>query len=95
MKNIQIPRCLRATAPVREVTLHTFVDASQEVLPTPDISMSMELLAVALLRQITCWTPTSCQHTLIRINGCCCWTQAESSHQPSSWHQERRMNLLV
>ena len=30
MKNIQIPRCLRATAPVREVTLHTFVDASQE-----------------------------------------------------------------
>ena len=28
LKNIQIPRCLRATAPVREVTLHTFVDAS-------------------------------------------------------------------
>ena len=30
LKNIQIPRCLRARAAVREVTLHTFVDASEE-----------------------------------------------------------------
>ena len=30
LKNIQIRRCLRATAAVREVTLHTFVHASQE-----------------------------------------------------------------
>lgn len=30
LKNIQIPQCLTATAAVTEVTLHTFVDASQE-----------------------------------------------------------------
>jgi len=30
LKNVQIPWCLKATATVREVTLHTFVDASQE-----------------------------------------------------------------
>ena len=28
--NIQIPRCLRTTKAVKEVALHTFVDASQE-----------------------------------------------------------------
>lgn len=38
LKNIQIPRCLRATAPVREATLHTFVDASQEAYGTASYS---------------------------------------------------------
>ena len=58
---------------------------------TPNTSIRVKLLAVALWRQ-----GRVLKHgTLSAYQDCCCRTLAELSRWPSTWHQERKLDSLV
>ena len=87
-----VPRCLRGETGVRSITLHTFVDTSQEAYGaatytrTPIRGWNDHLSSSSF--KIKGCTPSSCHHPSPGLNGCIAWTQTCLDHRECSKHPQ-------
>ena len=97
LKNVQIPWCLKATAPVREVTLQTFVDASQEVNGAASYTKHLYedgTVSCCLVVSKSRVAPLQAVN-IPRLELMAAVVGLKLSQALSSWHQERRVDLLA